>query len=242
MTRPQSAAMMDAVFGGEDEDAKGRLLKIMQGFLVSESEKHSALQKGQFIHVSLSLALRAECSHQARPPRRLKLLIWKNWLGTQTVSRSLGMSQRRGDEQIDWLSLPFCSVSSAVVQRYLPQILEAALSSQMRIQAVAVDILGFTVKQGLAHPLQVRQLFFYPLLCLTFGLQCMPVIVALETSASAQLSARAHALHSILNSKHASLVNSRYMECARTSFDYQSRLRKDDVQGQLTKRPPLLRY
>lgn len=48
-----------------------------------------------------------------------------------------------------------CSVSSAIVQRYLPQILEAALSSQVRIQAVAVDILGFTIRQGLAHPLQV---------------------------------------------------------------------------------------
>ncbi|KAG8923468.1 Sister chromatid cohesion protein 2 [Tulasnella sp. 408] len=176
MTRPQSAAMMDAVFGGEDEDAKGRLLKIMQGFLISESEKHSALQKGK----------------------------------TAKKAKAVNMEELVGNTD----GFAESGVSSAVVQRYLPQILEAALSSQMRIQAVAVDILGFTVKQGLAHPLQ-----------------CMPVIVALETSASAQLSARAHALHSILNSKHASLVNSRYMECARMSFDYQSRLRKDDVQG-----------
>lgn len=176
MTRPRSAAMMDAVFGGEDEDAKGRLLKIMQGFLISESEKHSALQKG-------------------KSTKKAKAVNMEELVGNTDGFAESG-------------------VSSAVVQRYLPQILEAALSSQLRIQAVAVDILGFTVKQGLAHPLQ-----------------CMPVIVALETSASAQLSARAHALHSILNSKHASLVNSRYMECARMSFDYQSRLRKEAVQG-----------
>lgn len=49
------------------------------------------------------------------------------------------------------------SVSSAIVQRYLPQILEAALSTQVRIQAMAVDILGFTIRQGLAHPLQVSE-------------------------------------------------------------------------------------
>ncbi|KAG8956027.1 Sister chromatid cohesion protein 2 [Tulasnella sp. 424] len=176
MTRPQSAAMMDAVFEGEDEDAKGRLLKIMQGFLISESEKHSALQKGK----------------NTKKPKAINM--------EELVGNTDGFAES--------------GVSSAVVQRYLPQILEAALSSQLRIQAVAVDILGFTVKQGLAHPLQ-----------------CMPVIVALETSASAQLSARAHALHSILSSKHASLVNSRYMECARTSFDYQFRLRKEGIQG-----------
>ncbi|KAG9017932.1 Sister chromatid cohesion protein 2 [Tulasnella sp. 427] len=181
MTRPQSAAMMDAVFGGEDEDAKGRLLKIMQGFLISESEKHSALQKGK---------------------------------NTTKKAKAVNMEELVGNTD----GFAESGVSSAVVQRYLPQILEAAISSHLRIQAVAVDILGFTVKQGLAHPLQ-----------------CMPVIVALETSASAQLSTRAYALHSILNSKHASLVNSRYMECARMSFDYQLRLRKENVQALLQK-------
>ena len=48
-----------------------------------------------------------------------------------------------------------CSVSSAIVQRYLGPILEAALSQNLQIQAAAVDVLSFTIKQGLAHPLQV---------------------------------------------------------------------------------------
>lgn len=49
------------------------------------------------------------------------------------------------------------SVSSAIVQRYLNHVLDAALSQNVHIQAVAIDVLSFTIKQGLAHPLQVRQ-------------------------------------------------------------------------------------
>ena len=47
------------------------------------------------------------------------------------------------------------SVSSAIVQRYLTHILDAALSQNAQIQAAAIDVLTFTIKQGLAHPLQV---------------------------------------------------------------------------------------
>ena len=46
-------------------------------------------------------------------------------------------------------------VSSAIVQRYLDHVLEAALSQNAQIQAIAIDVLSFTIKQGLAHPLQV---------------------------------------------------------------------------------------
>ena len=49
------------------------------------------------------------------------------------------------------------SVSSAIVQRYLNHELDAALSQNIHIQAVAIDVLSFTNKQGLAHPLQVRR-------------------------------------------------------------------------------------
>jgi cohesin loading factor subunit SCC2 len=86
-------------------------------------------------------------------------------------------------------------------------ILDAALSQHPQTQSAAVDILSFTIKQGLAHPLQ-----------------SFPVIVALETSPNMALSARASALHSALNSKHASLLNSRYIISARASFSYQAKL------------------
>ncbi|KZT11764.1 uncharacterized protein LAESUDRAFT_733751 [Laetiporus sulphureus 93-53] len=105
-------------------------------------------------------------------------------------------------------------VSSAVVQRYLNPILQAALSKNMQIQSAAVDILNFTIKQGLAHPLQ-----------------SFPVIVALETSPNTSFSARASALHTILHSKHTSLLNARYVMSARASFDYQKQLGLGEVQG-----------
>jgi len=102
------------------------------------------------------------------------------------------------------------SVSSAIVQRYLGQILDAALSQHPQTQGTAVDILSFTIKQGLAHPVQ-----------------SFPVIVALETSPNTALSTRASALHSMLHSRHASLLNSRFILSARASFSYQAKL----VQG-----------
>ncbi len=102
------------------------------------------------------------------------------------------------------------SVSSAIVQRYMDPILDAALSQHPQTQSAAVDILSFTIRQGLAHPLQ-----------------SFPVVVALETSPNTALSARASALHSALHSKHASLLNSRYIISARASFSYQNKL----VQG-----------
>lgn len=93
------------------------------------------------------------------------------------------------------------------MQRYLDHVLEAALSPNTQIQAVAIDVLSFTVKQGLAHPLQ-----------------SFPVIVALETSPIASVYNRATALHTILQGKHASLLNTRYTVSARASFDYQKKV------------------
>ncbi|KAJ3559315.1 hypothetical protein NM688_g422 [Phlebia brevispora] len=105
-------------------------------------------------------------------------------------------------------------VSSAVVQRYLHFILQAALSRNQHMQAAAVDILSFTIKQGLAHPLQ-----------------CFPIIVALETSSNTSLSTRASGLHAILHSKHMSLLNARFLPSARASFNYQKTIADGPVQG-----------
>lgn len=46
MTLESSAELMDRIFDSEDEEMKGRLLKIMQDFLSSESAKHLAQEKG----------------------------------------------------------------------------------------------------------------------------------------------------------------------------------------------------
>ena len=46
MTLDRSAVIMDEIFSSPDEDRRGRLLKIIQEFLISEAAKHSAKQKG----------------------------------------------------------------------------------------------------------------------------------------------------------------------------------------------------
>lgn len=48
MTLDRSATIMDAIFASPDEESRGRLLRIMQEFLVSEATKHSTKEKGIF--------------------------------------------------------------------------------------------------------------------------------------------------------------------------------------------------
>jgi len=46
MTLESSATMMDAIFASDEDDSRARLLKLMQDFLIAESEKHSEQEKG----------------------------------------------------------------------------------------------------------------------------------------------------------------------------------------------------
>ncbi|KAH8915687.1 ARM repeat-containing protein [Atractiella rhizophila] len=103
-------------------------------------------------------------------------------------------------------------VGSAIVQRYTQRIFRSALSHEGGIQRAAMDVLSFTVKQGLCHPIS-----------------CMPTIVALESSTDNTISNRALALHGHLQSKHASLINTRFLECCQTAYEYQSSFTADQV-------------
>lgn len=47
MTLERSAEIMDAIFTSSDEESRGRLLRIMQDFLVSEAAKHAEQRKGE---------------------------------------------------------------------------------------------------------------------------------------------------------------------------------------------------
>ncbi|KAI0350346.1 hypothetical protein OH77DRAFT_1593607 [Trametes cingulata] len=180
MTAEPSAKIMDAIFASPQEESRGRLLKILQDFLMSEAAKHAANEKA------------------AAGPKS------KSATGKVNMEELIGNTEGFADS----------GVSSAIVQRYLDKILDAALSQTPQIQAAAVDILTFTIKQGLAHPLQ-----------------SFPVIVALETSANPHLSSRASALHAILHSKHTSLLNARFVNSARAAFDYQKRVDPGAVKG-----------
>ena len=76
----------------------------------------------------------------------------------------------------------------------------------------ALDIIAFTVKQGLAHPMQ-----------------CLPVLVALETSPDPITIQKAFSLHSLVHTKHAALVNTRIGESVQAAYRYQRRLSKNNV-------------
>ncbi|KAF7297577.1 Sister chromatid cohesion protein [Mycena kentingensis (nom. inval.)] len=187
MTTDRSAAIMDSIFASQDEDRRGRLLKMFQEFLISEAEKHAAKQKDT-----------AAAKTKAKPT-------------DVNMDELVGNTDGFADS----------GVSSAVVQRYLTHILDAALSPHPHIQAAAIDVLTFTIKQGLAHPLQ-----------------SFPVIVALETSPNPNLSGRATALHSLLHQKHSSLLNTRHIPSARASFEYQCKV-VNPVLGYHPGPPPL---
>lgn len=48
MTLDASAKIMDSIFDSpQNDDARARLLKIIQDFLMSEAAKHSAKEKGK---------------------------------------------------------------------------------------------------------------------------------------------------------------------------------------------------
>lgn len=100
------------------------------------------------------------------------------------------------------------SVSSAIIQRYLPNVIDAALSStsQSSLTGLALEAISFTVKQGLAHPMQ-----------------CLPALVALECSGIENVTKRAFALHSSLHTKYSALINTRIAESISTAFSFQRR-------------------
>ena len=67
--------------------------------------------------------------------------------------------------------------------------------------------------------------------------QCMPILVSLETSENEQVADRALDLHQTLHSKHSTLVNVRFLECAQASFEYQRSITAE-VSGQLPQTHP----
>jgi hypothetical protein len=87
------------------------------------------------------------------------------------------------------------SVISAIVQRYLPQITNLAQSTQSHIQRTAVEIISFTIKQGLTHPLE-----------------CVPVLVALESSNDMAIASQVFSLHTLLHVQRGNLVHCRFLE------------------------------
>src|ERR1700733_1087249 len=96
MTLESSATIMDAIFASPEEEGRGRLLKIMQEFLVSESSKHSAKEKGMCLCTpSLPFIQPFLLCSQKIQGGSLRTSTWKNWLETQMDLRILGEHVRQ---------------------------------------------------------------------------------------------------------------------------------------------------
>lgn len=52
----------------------------------------------------------------------------------------------------------------------------------------------------------------------------MPVLISLETSENEAIAEKAFCLHSILQNKHASIINTRYLESVKMAFQYRQKL------------------
>jgi cohesin loading factor subunit SCC2 len=107
-------------------------------------------------------------------------------------------------------------VSAALIQSYLDLILRASREIEHAfLQRAAMEILKFTVQQGLSHPLQ-----------------CVPTLIALETVADETIASKALYLHDYLASKHASILAARYLDFTRASFDFQRVVCTGPVRGE----------
>lgn len=61
MTLERSALIMDEIFASPEEEGRGRLLKIIQDFLVSEAAKHIAKEKGMHRQCPKFLFFKRNC-------------------------------------------------------------------------------------------------------------------------------------------------------------------------------------
>ncbi|CBQ69573.1 related to proline-rich protein required for meiotic chromosome condensation and synapsis [Sporisorium reilianum SRZ2] len=181
MTRPSLTAMMDDIFASGSLQDRATLLKIILDFLSADSLRRNP----DNAVVTAGTGRRKPENPDA---------------GSVDMTILVGNTETFADT----------GVGSAMMQRYSEDVLKATLEvSNPSLQRTAIDILRFTVLQGLSHPIQ-----------------CVPYLVSLETLEDPKLRSRALELHSHLASKHASLVQARFLDTARSAFRFQLQLSK----------------
>nr|CDI55652.1 related to proline-rich protein required for meiotic chromosome condensation and synapsis [Melanopsichium pennsylvanicum 4] len=179
MTRPSLTAMMDDIFASGSLQGRATLLKIILDFLSADSLRRNP----DNAVVNAGTGRRKPENPDA---------------GSVDMTILVGNTETFADT----------GVGSAMMQRYSEHVLKATLEvSNPSLQRTAIDILRFTVLQGLSHPIQ-----------------CVPYLVSLETLEDRKIRSRAMELHSHLASKHASLVQARFLDTARSAFKFQLQL------------------
>ncbi|KAJ1021124.1 hypothetical protein NDA16_003910 [Ustilago loliicola] len=176
MTQQSMTAMMDDIFASGLLQDRATLLKIILDFLSADSLRRNP--DNAVVNVGTG----------RRKPENPDA-------GSVDMTILVGNTETFADT----------GVGSAMMQRYSEDVLKATLEvSNPPLQRTAIDILRFTVLQGLSHPIQ-----------------CVPYLVSLETLEDRKIRSRAMELHSHLASKHASLVHARFLDTARSAFRFQ---------------------
>lgn len=167
-----------------------------------------------FLEERLAAQLDALLVHGAPPERHLVLQILLAYLESEAgAGHALAVHAPSGSDVLSELTGTAAAyadsgVASALLQRYAEPVLRATLDvGAPGLQRTACEILQVSVLQGLSHPLQ-----------------CVPYLVALETSDDVALQLRASQLHRHLVSRHASLLATRFGECTRASYAFQQRM------------------
>ncbi|KAL7420405.1 Sister chromatid cohesion protein 2 [Cryptotrichosporon argae] len=154
----------------------------------------------------------------ADPDNRARLFVVIHDFLFSEAQRKNG-AKRQEDKDVEALignaiDLEESGVSTTLVQANIDYILDGAKSHHEPLRDAAMDVLAFTVKQGLYHPLL-----------------CLPILISLETSDIPAVADRALALHADMHSKHPSLINVSHLDFARASYDYQKTI-SSEVSGQ----------
>ncbi|KAL7266770.1 Sister chromatid cohesion protein 2 [Rhizina undulata] len=95
-------------------------------------------------------------------------------------------------------------VSTSLAQKYLKNIIDIALSGQDQYALTATEVIASILRQGLVHPKE-----------------CVPALVALETSTNSFIQGISFREHRTLHSKHETIVERGYMDGVRSCFSYQ---------------------
>lgn len=123
------------------------------------------------------------------------------------------------------------------MQRYLTEIVQCAMSDSSDLRHAAFEVVAAIIHQGLAHPVLVREMEKGILKirgvahCSSFLLQCMPIIVAAETSPDPILRMRAYYLHRFAHDKYGMLLYSQLPKYLLRAFEYQRLLFGERVHG-----------
>ncbi|GAA5873259.1 hypothetical protein JCM8547_008616 [Rhodosporidiobolus lusitaniae] len=102
-------------------------------------------------------------------------------------------------------------VASAIAQRYLKRIINAALSRNPALSRLGIDLVGTIARSGFSHPITLSA-----------------TLVALIASPDSQIASKAYSSLSLIHQKHASLLATRFLEPVRAAHSYTKAISGDE--------------